>query len=218
MITGIGSTSREVTAITTSSGEPNWTYIPTAGRCNKSKETLSDEIRDLAGRAARADSGIEKEQINRQVLKLRADFLSDVAPDRKNLYHQAENAIKAQSGKDSGKQMAMGELSLLYFLEHEENKQNLSGKSFILAGGATLTCPILTGGGSGAVIEQGGVKVLLYTGAGWGYEMTSAELQKKDEFYAIYDKALRDVKKGSGEQMRELPDYLEDRPSFDSFA
>ncbi len=112
----------------------------------------------------------------------------------------------------------MGELSLLYFLEHGENRQDLSGRSFILAGGATLTCPIMTGGGYGAVIEEGGVNVLLSIGAGWGYEMTPAELQKKDEFYAIYDKALRDAQKSSGDQMRELPDYLEYRPYVDSLA
>ena len=76
----------------------------------------------------------------------------------------------------------------------------------------------MTGGGCGAIIEQGGVKVLLSTGGGWGYEMTPTELQKKDEFYAIYDKAFQDAQKGSGKQMRELPDYLEERPSFDSFA
>lgn len=141
-----------------------------------------------------------------------------MAPDRRNLYRQAENALKGQNGKTGGNKIAMGELSLLYFLERSENKQNLSGKSFTLAGGATLTCPITTGEGCGAIIEKGGVKVLLSNGAGWGYKMTPAELQKKDEFYAIYNKALKETQNGLTEKMRELPEYLEDRPTFDSFA
>lgn len=214
MLAKIGSISRETTAITTTSGEPDWSCIPSAGKCKKTKETLLGEIKDLAGRAVSAGSETEKEQINRQVLKLRADYLSDVAPDRKSLYHQAEKAIKGHNGGTGEKQMPMGELSLLYFLERSDNKQSLSGKSFTLAGGATLTCPI----GGGTVIEKGGVKVLTSSRAGWGYEMTPAELQKKDEFYAIYNKALKEAKNGLTEQMRELPDYLEDKPIFDSFA
>ena len=86
MLERIGSISRETTAITTASGEPDWSCIPSAGKCKKTKETLLGEIKDLASRAASAESEIEKEQINRQVLKLRADYLSDVAPDRKSLY------------------------------------------------------------------------------------------------------------------------------------
>ena len=218
MLTKIGNTSKETTAITTASGEPNWSLVPSAGRCKKSKDKLVSEIKEIASRAAIAGSGTEKEQINRQVLKLRADYLSDVAPDRKSLYHQAENALKWQSRKVKSKQMAMGEVSLLYFLDRSANNKSLSGKITALAGGATLTCPIMTDGGCGAVIEKEGVKVLLYSGAGWGYEMTPAELQKKDEFYAIYNKALRETPNSLTEHMREVPDYLDDRPVFDCLA
>ena len=56
-----------------------------------------------------------------------------------------------------------------------------------------LTCPVLTTGGYGAVIECQGVKALSNTGNGWSYEMTPAELS-------------------------ELPDYLEEKPSFDRKA
>ena len=218
MLTRIGSSSNEKTAITTPSGEPNWSFIPSAGKCKKSKDILVSEIKELAGRAAIAGSATEKEQIGKQVLKLRADYLSEVAPDRKSLYHQAENALKGQNGKAYSKQVAMGELSLLYFLERSESKQSLSGKSISLAGGATLTCPIMTDGGCGAVIEKEGVQILLSNGAGWGYEMTPAELRKKDEFYAIYNKALREATNSLNEHMREVPDYLDDRPAFDCLA
>lgn len=41
---------------------------------------------------------------------------------------------------------------------------------------------VLTGGGHGAVISYGGTNVLCNIGAGWGYEMTPAELAKKMNF------------------------------------
>ena len=51
--------------------------------------------------------------------------------------------------------------------------------------------------------------VLSNTGAGWGYEMTPAELTRKDEFYSIYWKEYNAVKNGMNSELKELPDYLE---------
>ena len=63
-----------------------------------------------------------------------------------------------------------GELTLLDFLESEEGRNsNLAEKKFALAGGGTLTCPILTGGGYGADIYYQGTKVLTYLGSGYGW-------------------------------------------------
>ena len=81
-----------------------------------------------------------------------------------------------------------------------------------------MTCPIFTTGGYGAVIECQGVKALSNTGNGWSYEMTPAELVKKDEFYSIYWTEYRSVKNSVGEELSELPDYLEEKPSFDRKA
>ena len=47
------------------------------------------------------------------------------------------------------------------------------------------------------------------TGAGWGYEMTEAELTRKNEFYSIYWKEYNAVKNGMNSELKELPDYLE---------
>ena len=88
-----------------------------------------------------------------------------------------------------------GELTLLDFLEQAEGKnQNLADKQIALAGGGTLKFTILTSGGYGVQIQSQGVNVLLNTGAGWGYEMTPAELTKKDEFYSIYRKEYNAVR------------------------
>ena len=214
---GVGNFNNNKTAITMSNGTPNWTYIPSAGRCKKTKEQLVSEIKDLANRVDHANNGEETELLNQAVIKLQADYISDVSPDRKGLYKQAEKAIKSQSKNTKGIKHGAGELSLLYFLEHADKSQNLSDKSFALAGGATLTCPILTTGGYGAVIERGGVKLMVGNSVGWGYQMTPAELKKKDAFYAIYNSAVKNAQKEIKE-LRDLPDYLEDKPIFDSLA
>ncbi len=215
-VSGSVSSIKDVTIATTGKGEPNWSYIPSAGKSNKSKAEFTSEIRELAKKAAVAGSKVESEQISRQVLQLRAEYLSDVAPDRKMLYQQAKNAIKNQNNNPKCK--GIGELTLLDFLEAADGRgSGLAEKRFALAGG-TLTCPILTTGGYGAVIECQGVKALSNTGNGWSYEMTPAELAKKNEFYAIYWAEYRSVKNSVGAELSELPDYLEDKPSFDRKA
>ena len=66
-------------------------------------------------------------------MRLRAEYLSDVAPDRKQLYQQAKSAMKNQNTNPKCK--GIGELILLDFLEQaEEKNQNLAGKQIALAG------------------------------------------------------------------------------------
>lgn len=59
--------------------------------------------------------------------------MSDVAPDRKQLYQQAKSAMKNQNTNPKCK--GIGELILLDFLEQaEEKNQNLADKQIALAG------------------------------------------------------------------------------------
>ena len=51
-----------------------------------------------------------------------------------------------------------------------------------------------------------------------GYEMTQAELTRKDEFYSIYWKEYNAVKNGMNSELKELPDYLEKRSVFEAKA
>ena len=216
-VSGSASSIKNVTIATTGKGEPNWSYIPSAGKSNKSKAEFTSEIRELAKKAALSTNKTESEYISRQVLQLRTEYLSDVAPDRKMLYQQAKNAMKNQN--NNPKCRGIGELTLLDFLEAADGRgSSLAEKRFALAGGGTLTCPILTTGGYGAVIECQGVKALSNTGNGWSYEMTPAELAKKNEFYSIYWTEYRSVKNSVGAELSELPDYLEEKPSFDRKA
>ena len=177
------------------------------------------EIKELAQRAANTTSKTELESIHRQRTRLCAEYISDVSPDRKALYQQAKNAVKSQNGNPKCK--GIGELSLLDFLERAEGKNNnLAQKKFALAGGGTLECPILTGEGYGADISYQGTKVLTYLGDsyGWGCERTPAEREKEREFYGIYFNEYHTQKNAQSSELKELPNYLEEKTSFDRKA
>ena len=73
------------------------------------------EIKKLAQKAANATDKTEQDAISRQLLQLRAEYLSEVAPDRKQLYQQAKSAMKNQNANPKCK--VIGELTLLDFLE-----------------------------------------------------------------------------------------------------
>ena len=209
-LSGIGAIRKEQLISSCSNGEPNWSFIPTKGKTSKTQTEFVSEIRELARRAATTTNKTESEYISRQVLGLRAEYLSDVAPDRKQLYEQAKNTIKKQTGNPKCK--GCGEISLLDFLEKTEGKSsNFAEKKFALAGGGTLNCPILTTGGYGAEIQYQGVTVLSNLGNGWGYEMTPAELAKKDEFYSIYWSEYNLVKESGSP---ELYDKIHNRNNY----
>lgn len=206
-------------SVSLSSGELDWGMIPSARKSNKSQAEFVDEIKELARKAANTTNKAELEYIHRQRTELCAEYMSDVSPDRKALYQQAKNAMKNQS--DNPKSQGIGELTLLDFLQAAEEKiSNLAEKKFVLAGGGTLVCPILTGGGHGADIYYQGTKVLTYLGPGYGWacERTSAEREKEKEFYGIYYNEYHSLKNNKGSEPEELPDYLEVKPSFDMKA
>lgn len=205
--------------ISLSSRGPDWSIIPSSGKSSKSKAEFTDQIKELARKAAETTSKKELEYIHSQRTKLCAEYMSDVSPDRKALYRQAENALKGQGGNP--KCHGSGELTLLDFLEAAEGRtDDLAEKKFTLAGGGTLACPILTSGGYGADIYYQGTKVLTYLGSGYGWacERTPAEREKEREFYGIYFNEYRSLKNGQGAELEALPDYLEEKPSFDRKA
>lgn len=243
-LSGIGAIRKEQLISSYSNGEPDWSMIPSAKKSNKTQAEFVDEIKELARKAANTTSKAELEYIHRQRTLLCAEYMSDVSPNRKALYQQAKNAVK--SSNHNPKCQGIGELSLLDFLERAEgNKSDLAEKKFVLAGGGTLVCPILTSGGYGADIYYQGTKALTYLGSGYGWacERTPAEREKEKEFYGIYFneyhtikndqqselEKLPDysiywseynfVKENGSSELREMPDYLDqDRPSFEARA
>ena len=113
----IGTVGREQLITSGSNGEPNWSYIPSKGKSTKTQTEFVSEIKKLAQKAANATDKTEQDSISRQVLQLRAEYLSEVAPDRKQLYQQAKSAMKNPNTNPKCK--GIGELTLLDFLEHE---------------------------------------------------------------------------------------------------
>ena len=93
----IGTVGREQLITSGSNGEPNWSYIPSKGKSTKTQTEFVSEIKKLAQKAANATDKTEQDSISRQVLQLRVEYLSEVAPDRKQLYQQAKSAMKNQN-------------------------------------------------------------------------------------------------------------------------
>ena len=116
---------------------PDWSIIPSSGKSSKSKAEFTDEIKELARKAANTTSKAELEYIHRRRTELCAEYMSDVSPDRKALYRQAENALKGQGGNLKCK--GSGELTLLDFLEAADGRtESLAEKKFALAGAERL--------------------------------------------------------------------------------
>lgn len=80
-LSSIGTIGKEQLISSCSNGEPNWSYIPTKGKSLKTQTEFVSEIKELARRAAMTTNKTESEYISRQVLCLRAEYISDVAPD-----------------------------------------------------------------------------------------------------------------------------------------
>ena len=122
----IGTVGREQLITSGSNGEPNWSYIPSKGKSTKTQNEFVSEIKKMAQKAVNATDKTEQDAISRQVLQLRAEYLSEVAPDRKQLYQQAKSAMKNQNANPKCK--GIGELTLLDFLEQAEGKnQKMAG-------------------------------------------------------------------------------------------
>lgn len=53
---------------------------------------------------------------------------------------------------------------------------------------------------------------------GWGCERTPAEREKEREFYGIYFNEYHTQKNAQSSELKELPNYLEEKTSFDRKA
>lgn len=116
----IGTVGREQLITSGSNGEPNWSYIPSKGKSTRTQTEFVSEIKKLAQKAANATDKTEQDAISRQLLQLRAEYLSEVAPDRKQLYQQAKSAMKNQNANPKCK--GIGELTLLDFWNRQREK------------------------------------------------------------------------------------------------
>ena len=151
-------------------------------------------------------------------MQLRAEYLSEVAPDRKQLYQQAKSAMKNQNTNPKCK--GIGELTLLDFGNRQRGKKSriLQTSRLHWQGGGTLKFHYFNIRRLRGSNSESGCECIVEYRCRLGYEMTPAELTKKDEFYSIYWKEYNAVKNGMNSELKELPDYLEKRPVFEAKA
>lgn len=200
----------------TATGEPNWSYIPSAGKSSKTKEQFVSEIKNLAQKAAKTENKAEVGCYIKTGTYTSGGVSFGCCTKPETALSAGEN--RHAKGKEKKGNKPIGELTLLDFLQESKGKGNLAEKLTPLGGGGVLNQPILSTGGYGADISYQGTLVLSNTGVGWGYGLTPKEQEKSQEFYAVYWREYRAVKAENKEAQAVLPDYLETRQTFDQKA
>ena len=77
---------------------PNWNFIPTKGGRTLSYEEISEQIKSLAQREAIMENSNTYESESGNIVRIKqylyTQYISDVSPDRKTLYEQAEKELQ----------------------------------------------------------------------------------------------------------------------------
>ena len=120
---------------------PDWSVIPSKGMAKRSDSEIIEDIKKLASEQAKTHDADRLKQIDDKKIKLRAEYISDVSPDRRSLYRQAENTARKQ-GLSAKTRAIGGRDTLLYFLDRADGlntDKDLASKRFSLSGGAYVT-------------------------------------------------------------------------------
>ncbi|MEO4052606.1 hypothetical protein [Solibacillus sp. CAU 1738] len=160
---------------------PNWERIPTKGMKVLPMDELIERIKELGVRLSKATSEEERDLIYYQTDQLLAQFVSPVSPDRKLLYKQAMQAIRAHEQEET---KPFGESTLVDYLNEYDGIKTAQG--YLLASGGTVEPIYRTGGGYDYNINFGGNTVMRSINGQWGCMLTPAELALKDDFYKIF--------------------------------
>lgn len=212
----IGTVGREQLITSGSNGEPNWSYIPSKGKSTRTQTEFVSEIKKLAQKAANATDKTEQDAISRQLLQLRAEYLSEVAPDRKQLYQQAKSAMKNQNANPKCK--GIGELTLLDFWNRQREKSESCGQADCTGRRRNIKIHYFNIRWLWCSNSESGRECIVKYRCRLGIRNDSGRTYKKDEFYSIYWKEYNAVKNGMNSELKELPDYLEKRPVFEAKA
>lgn len=196
---------------------PDWSVIPSKGMAKRSDSEIIEDIKKLASEQAKTHDADRLKQIDDKKIKLRAEYISDVSPDRRSLYRQAENTARKQ-GLSAKTRAIGGKDTLLYFLDMADGlntDKDLASKRFSLSGGAYVTFPALTTGGFGINVYSQGKNVLSNLGDGWTYEMTPEEWNKGQKFYSIYNSTLKTVSDDHADGMVTADGIIPEQSRFD---
>lgn len=187
---------------------PNWDKIPHKGMKTPSKEELVQQIKDNGTKLAQAKTKEEESALAYEHLKLKAQYLSSVSPDRKALYKDAMQVINQPKNSTVQKQPQKPK-SVYDFLNERDgikSKGNdLANTPEPLPSGGSVSASHTFGGGFDYEIKAGGDSAMSSVGNNWTYSLTPQESKKADEFTRIHDAAViaaRD-KSASGTKLSE---------------
>lgn len=177
--------------------EPDWNIMPTKGMRSLSHEQLFNEMKTLAERQAIAkiskihDSEWQREwdDIMCTFVNLQSQYISDVSPDRKALYEQAEKAIKKMKEDDEISYPIT--FTLVDYLCDLDDLEALAANNY-----GTVSKTFTTGYGTDYDVHFGGELVMGTSRGEWTSFLTRAESNKLEEFNNIFDKFYEHSKKG----------------------
>ncbi len=98
---------KDVTSATLGTGQPNWSYIPSAAKQTKTQAEFITEIKELARNAATATNKADKDSIDRQLLQRELQNES-----RQHNRQQSSAKRQRPTGRESCRALALFSIAL----------------------------------------------------------------------------------------------------------
>lgn len=156
---------------------PNWSKVPHKNMDTPTRAEMTEQIKSLGKRFSEAKTDDEYDVLFEEKSRLCAQYISSASPDRKALCEKADDIISKHNEKDSS--TPLGEIDIFFFMNETSEG---SGK----AANCSISSAYNSKGGYDYEVKAEGETVLRSTNGQWNYQLTSAELAKKDEFNRIF--------------------------------
>lgn len=177
---------------------PDWATVPHKGMKKLSAEEFKKKLEETAKGWENAVTDKDYEDNFRQQAQLLAQYISSVSPDRKTMYKEAMEEIKNWNSAEA-MQEPTPQKTLIDFLNERDNdkeKGRVSDKPYALKSGGTITAISNSHGGYNYEIKSG-LETVMSVDTNRGtctYTYTKAELEKKVDFYKMFNSACRKAK------------------------
>lgn len=171
---------------------PDWSIIPSKCVDRRNDTIMLDNIKRLAFEQLHIKDTEKLKLVDERKIRLQAEYISDVSPNRKLIYKETQKLIRKQGLSE--KNWSAGKNTLLYYLSKNGDSKSdkyIAQKHFPIMDGSYVTFPALTTGGYGVNVFSLGKSILSNIGDGWTYELTPEEWYKKQEFNKLYSDALQ---------------------------
>jgi len=168
---------------------PDWSRIPTKGGRTLSNEEMLEQIKSVAQREAmmRYSNNYEQsDRIERMKDYLSIQYISDVSPDRKALYKQAEKELPKAKEEQPTYPINFTLVDILSGLDEVKGFNSKYGN---------ITTAYTTGYGEEYELNIGGQRVMGTSRGIWRYYPTPLEEMKREEFCKIYNMEMEHSKR-----------------------